>query len=158
MNYTSYNSGVPIIINKLARREYEILSTFTAGLLLTGPEVKSLRLGQASLRGSHVKIIGTEAFLLNAQITPYRFASQKELEPKRTRKLLLKRRELDRLIGASQEKGRTLVPLAFKTGRTIKLEIGIGRGKKQHEKREELKRREQKREVERTIRGRLRGF
>lgn len=146
------------ILNKAAKREYEISSTYVAGVLLTGPEVKSVRLGQASLKGSHVRVMGGEAFLLNAQITPYKFAHLPDYDPKRTRKLLLKKRELDQIASLSQQKGLTVVPLALVAQRTIKLEIGIGRGKKQHEKREALKRKDQKREVERMLRSKMRGF
>lgn len=146
------------ILNKAARREYEISSTYVAGVMLTGPEVKSVRLGQASLKGSHVRVVGGEAFLLNAQITPYKFAHLSDYDPKRTRKLLLNKRELDQIASLSQQKGLTVVPLALVAQRTIKLEIGIGRGKKQHEKREAIKRKDQKREVERMLRSKMRGF
>lgn len=146
------------IKNASAYREFAIGDTVVAGVVLTGPEVKSIRLGQASLKGSHVRIVGGEAFLLNAQITPYKFAQQADYDPKRTRKLLLKKRELNRIAGILQQKGLTLVPLALFAQRTVKLEIGVGRGKKQYEKREELKKKQQKREVERMLKGKLRGF
>ncbi len=137
-----------LIANRKARSEFEIEKTYTAGLVLTGPEVKSLRAKKGSLAGSYVKIIGNEAFLLNAQISPYEYADNREYEPKRTRKLLLKRREIDQLQGYLDQKGRTLVPLSFSlAGRRIKIEVGVGRGLKQHEKREKLK----KRAIERDI-------
>jgi SsrA-binding protein len=138
-----------LLVNKKARHEYEILQSFTAGVVLSGGEVKSLRKKSGSLTGSFVKVIGTEVFLIGAQITPYPFADNREYDPKRTRKLLLKRREIQELQEASQQKGNTLVPLAFETvGRTIKLVFGVGRGLKQFEKREKIKKRDQERELQ----------
>lgn len=139
-----------LIVNRKARFEYEIVNTFTAGLVLTGPEVKSLRGGHGSLTGSFVKIVGDEAYLLNAQISPYAYADNKEYDPKRTRKLLLKRHELTQLQTISQQKGMTLVPLhVFVAGRMLKLEFGVGRGKKTHEKRAQLRERDLAREAAR---------
>ncbi len=148
-----------LVFNKRARHDYTIEDELVAGVVLTGAEVKSLRLGHASLTGSFVKIIGDEAFLLNAQISPYKYADNTEYDPKRTRKLLLKRRELDRVVGQAQQKGRSLVALEFKLiHNRIKLVIGIGRGKKQYEQRETLKRRAQSREIAQQTKASLRGF
>jgi len=148
-----------LVLNKRAKHDYNIESELVAGVVLSGPEVKSLRLGQASLTGSFVKIVGGEAFLINAQISPYKYANNEKYDPKRTRKLLVKRRELDQLIGQAQEKGRSLVPLSFKSiGNRIKLVIGIGRGKKQYEHREQLKRKDQARELANVAKNNLRGF
>lgn len=146
-----------LLQNRKARAEYEVLSEFQAGVQLTGPEVKSLRNKSGSLNGSFVKIVGNEVFLLGAQITPYKFADNREYDPTRTRKLLLKRSEIDKLIEASNTKGRTLVPLAFESvGRHIKLSFAIARGKKQYERRAELKKKAIERDVAREIKQKVR--
>ena len=147
------------ISNKNAKREYEIEKTWQAGIVLTGPEAKSIRLGQASLKGSHVKLIQNEAYLLNAQITPYKYSDQREVDPKRSRKLLLRKSELEQMQGLSEQKNRTLVPLSLESGKhTIKLIVGLGRGLKQYERRELVKKRDLKREVETQVKGKLKGF
>ena len=147
-----YNGNMLLIANRKARSEYAIDKTYTAGMVLTGPEVKSLRAKKGSLSGSYVKIIGNEAFLLNAQINPYDFADNREYEPKRTRKLLLNRREIEQLQSHLEQKGRTLVPLAINlVGRHIKLEVGVGRGLKQHEQRAKLKKRDLERDLAREM-------
>ena len=146
-----------IIANKKAKFEYEITSTIEAGVVLSGPEVKSVRAKSGSLTGSYVKIIGDEAFLLNAQITPYSFADNSEYDPKRTRKLLLHKRELLRLAEVQSQKGISLVPLAFElSGKFIKLKVGVGRGRKIHEKREVVKRRDVEREIRRELKNKVR--
>jgi SsrA-binding protein len=146
-----------LIANKKAGFEYEITSTVEAGVILSGAEVKSLRAKSGSLAGSYVKIIGSEAFLLNAQITPYSYADNSEYDPKRTRKLLLHKRELVKLAEAQDQKGITLVPLSFElSGKFIKLKVGVGRGRKVHEKREVLKRRDVERDIRREIKDKVR--
>src|SRR5258708_11253014 len=100
-----------LLENRKARQEYEFLQQYSSGVVLTGGEVKSLRNKSGSFAGSYIKIIGGEAFLLNAQVTPYKFADQKDLDPKRTRKLLLKKREIQHLAEESMTKGLTLVPI-----------------------------------------------
>ncbi|MEA3272546.1 MAG: SsrA-binding protein SmpB [Patescibacteria group bacterium] len=143
-----------IAINKKALFDYEILEKLEAGLVLTGQEVKSVKNGQINLKGSYVTLKDGEAYLLNAHISPYKKAGiLKDYNPTRSRKLLLHKKELTRLIGKSQEKGLTIIPLKVYTkGRgKIKIEIGIGRGKKKYEKRETIK----KREVEREIRQKM---
>jgi SsrA-binding protein len=141
-----------LLVNKKASHEFEILSEYVAGLVLSGPEVKSLRNKSGSLAGSFVRIIGGQAYLLNAQITPYKFADNTEYDPKRTRKLLLKKRELLELQEITQQKGKTLVPLKVSgLGRMIKLRFGVARGLKQFEKREKVKKRDQDREVDRQV-------
>ncbi len=138
--------------NKKARHEYGIEQEYTAGVVLSGPEVKSLRNKSGSLSGSFVKILGGEAYLVNAQITPYKFADNSEYDPKRNRKLLLKKKELAHLTEKLQEKRWTLVPLRFLTvGKHIKLEIGLGKGLKQFEKREKIKKRDQQRQIQRML-------
>lgn len=146
-----------LLFNKKANFEYEILSKYQAGVVLTGSEVKSLRLKNGSLTGSFVKILSGEAFLLNSQISPYKYADNRDYDPKRTRKLLLKKKELEKLAEESQQKGTTLVPLSFElTHNQIKLNLGLGRGKKQYEKRAKLRERDLKREADRDIKSRMR--
>lgn len=145
-----------LVRNKNAKREYEIIKTFTGGLVLTGPEVKSLRQKKASLKGSFVKVVNGELFLINAQINPYEFASNEEYDPKRSRKVLVSRREIAHMSEATTRKNTTLVPIVIKTvGKLIKLEFGIGRGKKQYEKRADLKKKAIQRDVERETKQRI---
>lgn len=142
-----------LALNKRARYDYEILESFTAGLVLSGQEVKSVKAGQASLKGSYVvfKISRNrpEAYLLNAHIPAYRYASKKEgYEPDSPRKLLLRKREISYLLGKREEKGLTLVPLKLYTERSlVKLEFAVARGKKRFDKRESEKRQEIKRHL-----------
>src|SRR3990170_2073006 len=125
------------IFNKKATYEYTILERFEAGVNLTGAEVKSIKGGHAQLAGSFVRIIGSEAYLVNAQIFPYIYARPEGYDPKRTRKLLLHKAELIRLKSKLEGANLTLVPLSWYTrGPLIKLEVGLARGKKQYEKRE----------------------
>lgn len=135
--------------NKKAKFDYEILDTFEAGIVLSGQEVKSIRNGNISLKGAFVTFHRDEAMLTNAHITKYRFAGQVDgYNPERTRKLLLKSKEIAYLRGKSQEKGLTIVPLSvYNKGRHIKVEIGVGRGKKKYDKRETIKRRELNKEI-----------
>lgn len=141
-----------IVKNRQARHEYEIEQTYTAGIVLSGQETKSLRLGHASLNGSYVRIVDGEAILLNAQITPYAYAQNQDYDPKRTRKLLLKKREILELDTWSKQKKRTLVAVDFRLLRNhIKLTIGIGRGLKSHDKRRKLKERDLQRELQKQF-------
>lgn len=142
-----------VATNRRARFEYEILDTFEAGLVLLGPEVKSLRAGKANLADSYATIRHGEAWLINAHISPYAQASRENPEPRRERKLLLHRSEISRLQGKLVEKGLTLVPLElyFSKGRA-KVRLGLARGKRQHDKREAIRRREQDREIQRVTR------
>jgi SsrA-binding protein len=142
--------------NKKAFHEYFIEERFEAGLALMGWEVKSLRAGRAQLKESYVSVKGGEAFLLGAHISPLTSASTHvTADPVRPRKLLLHREELHKLIGATERKGYTLMPLAlyWKHGR-VKLEIGLAKGKQLHDKRETLKQRESQREAERALKSR----
>lgn len=141
-----------VLVNRQARHEYDIEKTYTAGIVLAGHEVKSLRLGHGSLSGSFVKMLSGEAVLLNAQINQYQYASLKDYDPKRTRKLLLKKRELLELQEWSGNKKRALVPLSIDaTGRYIKLQIGVGRGLKTYDKRKKMKERDQKRDLQKQL-------
>ncbi|OGG27817.1 SsrA-binding protein, partial [Candidatus Gottesmanbacteria bacterium RIFCSPLOWO2_01_FULL_48_11] len=142
------------IINKKALHEYTIQDRFEAGIHLLGMEVKSVKGGHASLEGAFVRIIGAEAYLVNAQIFPYLYARPEAYDPKRTRKLLLHKNELISLKSKVEGSNLTLVPLSWYTkGPLIKLEIGIARGKKQYEKREAKKREDMRRELEVEYRG-----
>lgn len=144
------------ITHQKAYYDYEILSTFEAGVHLIGAEVKSLKGGHASLDGAFVKIVGSEAYLVNAQIFPYVFARPQGYDPKRTRKLLLHKKEILSLQGKIQGANLTLVPLAwYNKGPLVKLEIGLASGKKKYEKREAKKREVMKRELDREFRGKV---
>ncbi len=138
--------------NRKARFDYEILETFEAGMALTGSEVKSIRNKQVQLKDSYVSFIGDEAFLQNAHISEYKASSYNNHAPERLRKLLLHRRELEKIYGALREKGLSCVPLKiyFKNGR-IKLEIALAKGKKQHDKRESIKRKDATRELKQQM-------
>lgn len=139
-----------ISTNKRAFFDYEILEKFEAGIVLSGQEVKSIKTGHISLAGAFVTLKGEEAWLTNASVPPYKMAGKiSDYDPTRPRKLLLHKKELTSLIGKIKQKGLTLVPLRVYTkGSNIKLEFGIGKGKKKYEKRETIK----KREIDRKIR------
>jgi SsrA-binding protein len=141
--------------NKRARHDYEILDTWEAGLVLQGTEVKALREGRANLTDAYGILREGEVYLLNLNIGAYGLGNQFNHEPTRTRKLLLHRREIRRLIGAVERQGLTLVPLElyFRRGRA-KVRIGLARGKQSHDKREDLKRRDADREIARALRSR----
>jgi SsrA-binding protein len=141
--------------NRKARHEYELLDRFEAGLVLTGTEVKSLRSGKASLQEAYVRVENGEAFLVGANIPPYTHAGQENHQPTRRRKLLLSRRELQKLKKGLQEKGLTIVPLhLYFQGAWVKLEIALARGKKHHDKRQSLKSAQDKRDMDRALRRR----
>jgi SsrA-binding protein len=148
-----------ITVNRRAFHDYFIDERFEAGLVLTGSEVKSLRDHRAHLKDAYARFFGDELFLVGAHINPYAPASQFGHDPIRTRKLLLHRREIERLRGKIQERGLTLVPLRlyWSKGRA-KAELGLGRGKKQFDKRASIRERMEHREVERAMAaGRRRG-
>ena len=141
--------------NKRARFDYHILETFEAGLVLTGTEVKSLRDGRANISDSYGIIKDGEAYLLNLHISPYESRGYANHEPDRTRKLLLHRKEIRRLIGAVEREGLTLIPLElyFKNG-VAKVALALGKGKKLHDKRETERQRDAQREIARAVRTR----
>ena len=140
------------ITNKKAYFDYRILETFEAGINLYGSEVKAVRLGRADLTGSFVKIIGSEAYLVNANIFPYQSGQVENYDAQRTRKLLLHKQEIIALKSKTDGANLALVPIAlyFKHG-FLKLEIGLGKGKKQYEKREAIKKRDIKRSLEQEL-------
>ena len=141
--------------NPRARHDYEILHTYEAGLVLQGTEVKALRKGRASIIGAFGRLRKGEVWIEGIQIPPYEQGNIHNHEPLRARKLLLHKQEINRLIGAVEQKGHTLVPLElhFK-GPTVKVVIALGRGKKEHDKRDDLKKREHDREIARVLRRR----
>jgi SsrA-binding protein len=145
--------------NKKARHDYAILDTYEAGVVLTGTEVKSLRLGRASLVDGFATIDDGEIYLRNVHIPEYTHGSWTNHEPRRTRKLLLHRAEILRLIGKTKESGLTLVPLAiyFSEGK-VKVELALARGKKSYDKRQDLARRDADREVRRAMGRRVKGM
>ncbi|MBW4618873.1 MAG: SsrA-binding protein SmpB [Cyanosarcina radialis HA8281-LM2] len=139
--------------NRQARFLYEILETYEAGVELKGTEVKSIRAGRANLRDGYALIRNGEAWLLNVHVSHHSTASQYfNHDPRRTRKLLLHKQEIRKLIGKVEQKGLTLVPLKMylKNG-LVKVTIGLGKGKKLHDKREDLKQKQDKREMERAL-------
>ncbi len=147
--------GSTIALNKKARHDYFIEENFEAGLVLQGWEVKSLRAGRAQIAEAYVVVRGGEIWLVGANITPLNAASTHvHPEPARSRKLLLQRREIDRLIGSVERAGYTMVPLAlyWKAGRA-KLDIGLAKGKKQHDKRATERDRDWQRQKERILKG-----
>ncbi|MEW6440982.1 MAG: SsrA-binding protein SmpB [bacterium] len=149
-------TGIHLVAqNKKARHDYEILSTYEAGLVLTGTEIKSIREGRVQLKDGYGKITNGEAFLHEIHISPYPNAGPFNHEPTRTRKLLLHRREIGKLTGKIQEKGLAFVPLRvyLKDGRA-KVEMALARGKRKYEKRETLKKQDAKRDIERALRNR----
>jgi SsrA-binding protein len=142
-----------LAINKKARFDYEILDKLEAGIVLTGQEVKAVRGGRLNLTGARVAIIGGSAVLVGAQIAKYEHAGNvPDYDPQRTRQLLLKKRELNKLVGRLEEKGLTAVALeAYTKGPFIKVKVGVARGKKEYEKRDAIK----KRDVDREIREKM---
>ena len=150
------SEGIKIIAdNRKARHDYHILDTFEAGIVLKGTEVKSLRAGRANLRDAYAAVENGELFLYNMHISPYTHGNMFNHDPKRTRKLLMHKREIMRLLGQTVEKGNTLVPLRlyFKRGRA-KLELALGKGKKLYDKRDTIARRDEQRRIERALKDR----
>lgn len=139
--------------NKRARYDYELGDRFEAGLVLTGTEVKSLRLGKAHLSDAYARMIEGEVWLLNAHIDPYPFAHYGNHEPERRRKLLLSKKEIKKLYGRMQERGQTLIPLRiyFKKG-WAKVELALAAGRKSYDKRQALKQKTAEREMARALR------
>lgn len=148
------HNGDSIALNRRARFDYQIVQTLEAGLVLTGTEVKSLRLGQANIAGAHASADGDEIFLHGLHIAEYEQAGRHlQHRPLQSRKLLLSRREINKIIGAISKQGMTLVPIKLyfnKRGRA-KLELGLAKGKKQHEKRDTIKQRDWDRQKQRII-------
>ncbi|HIE52486.1 MAG TPA: SsrA-binding protein SmpB [Armatimonadetes bacterium] len=139
-----------IMTNRRARHDYHILETYEAGLVLRGPEVKSLRQGKVNLQDSYARIENGEAWLYNMHISPYEHGNRFNPDPRRPRKLLLHKHEIRRLLGKIQERGLTLVPLQLYFVRGLaKVELGLARGKAAHDKRRAIRERDLRRDVER---------
>ena len=166
MNLTNLNKaikliqkkGTSLIVNKRAKHEYEILERWEAGIVLEGAEVKSIREGKVSFVNSFIRIKNGEAFIYNLHIAPYSAIDQhSSYDPKRERKLLLHKRQIQSLSGILSQKGLTLIPLSiyFKRGKA-KLEIGLARGRRLYDKRRKLKEKAIKEEIERTLKTRSR--
>lgn len=148
------NGKKMICMNRRARFDYDISETLEAGMVLQGTEVKSLRDGRASLKDAYAELLNGEMFLLHAHIDQYEQGNRANHDPERPRKLLMHRREIHRLAGKAQEKGLTLIPtrMYFSKGKA-KVELGLAKGKKLHDKRQDIKRRSAQRDIERAMRG-----
>lgn len=144
--------------NKKAYHDYFIEEKFEAGMVLTGTEVKSLRLGKANLNDAFAQVKSGEAFLNNLHISPYDFGNRANHDPDRARKLLLHRKEIIKLFSKIREQGYTLIPLRlyFKDG-LVKAELGLAKGKKNYDKREDLKRKDHHREIDQAMKSARRG-
>ncbi len=154
------SQGIKIIAeNRKARHDYFIHETVEAGIVLTGTEVKSLRAGKANLKDSYASVDKGEAFLFNMHISPYDQGNMFNHEPLRTRKLLLHKMEISKLIGKTKEKGYTLVPLKlYFTRGKAKVELALATGKKLYDKRDSMAERDAKREMDRVMRDRQKGY
>jgi SsrA-binding protein len=145
-----------VATNRKAYHDYFIEEKFEAGIMLQGTEVKSLREGRVNLQDSYASVKGDEVFLHHCHISPYSHGNIMNHEPLRTRKLLLHRKEIDKLLGKTKQQGLTLIPLRiyFSKRGLAKVELGLAKGKKQHDRRETIKTREASREVERAMKER----
>jgi SsrA-binding protein len=159
MTTSTNKSPIKIVAsNRKARHDYHIEDTFEAGVVLTGSEIKSIRAWQVNLRDSFAMVRNGELWLMNTHIAPYHQASYANHEPRRERKLLMHRREINRLTGKLQEKGLTLVPLQiYLKNSRAKVELGLARGKKLYDKRETLRERDDRRQITRVLGRRLKG-
>lgn len=138
--------------NKKATHEYFILDKYECGLVLTGTEIKSIRAGKVNIEDAYVTIKNSEAFIINMHVSPYSHGNLFNHQETRTRKLLLHKQEIRRLIGKTKEDGHTLIPLKIYLNQGLaKLEIGLAKGKKLHDKRDALKEKDMKRQVEKTL-------
>lgn len=153
------SNGIKVIANnRKARHDYAISDTFEAGMVLTGSEIKSIRAGQVSLQDGFAVVRDDEIWLENTHISTYDQASLSNHEPRRTRKLLMHRREIDRLTGKLREKGLTLVPLKlYLKNNRAKVELGLGRGKRQYDKRSTLKEKDAQKQIDRALGQRQKG-
>ena len=148
-------TGRTLVVNRQARFNYEILEKVEAGISLQGTEVKSIRDGKANIKEAYADVRDGEVWLVGAHISPYSHGNITNHEPLRERKLLLNAIEIHRLQGKVMEKGLTLIPLRlYLKGRLIKLELGVGRGKKLVDKREDIKKKDQEREIQRAMKDR----
>jgi SsrA-binding protein len=147
-----------IASNRKARRDYHILETMEAGIELRGSEVKSLRRGRANLRDSYALVAGGELYLYNMHISPYEKSGPFHPDPRRPRKLLMHKREIKRLLGKTAERGLTLIPLRlYFSGAIAKVELALGRGKREYDRREDIYKRETDRAIQRAVKDRVLG-
>jgi SsrA-binding protein len=149
---TEEGGRLTVARNRKARHEYEVLDTLEAGIVLRGPEVKSIREGKVSFQDSFARVDGGEVWLYSLHISPYEQANRHNVDPVRPRKLLLHRQEIRKLIGKVEEKGLTLIPLEFLFRRGyVKVVLGLARGRKAHDKREKIKQQDLDREARRAV-------
>jgi SsrA-binding protein len=144
---------VTVALNRRARHDFTIDDTFEAGIVLTGTEIKSIRAGKVNLSDAYARVDHNEAWLVGAHIAPFEGGNRYNHEPKRTRKLLLRRSEIDELLGRAKAKGQTIVPLRLyinPKGRA-KIELGLARGKQLHDRRRDIARQDARRDVEREL-------
>ena len=147
-----------VALNRRARHEFTIDETFEAGLVLTGTEIKSVRAGKANISNAYARIEKGEAWLIGADIAPFEQGNRYNHEPKRSRKLLLHRRQIDELLGRAQQKGQTIVPLRLYLNRgKAKIELGLARGKQQHDRRRDIADRDARRDIARALADAQRG-
>ena len=140
--------------NRKARFDYSIIETYKAGLILEGAEVKSIRSGKVNLKDSFGRVENQELWIYGMHISPYQTADKRKIDPSRPRKVLLKKRELMKLIGKAAEKGLTIVPLKiFFDGNWAKVELALAKAKRKYEKRDAIRRKETKKEIERAFKG-----
>ncbi len=143
-----------VATNRRARHEFAILESFECGLVLHGYEVKSIREGRVNISDAYGIVKDGEAFVENMHVTPYSHGDLRVIDPLRTRKLLLRRKQIEYLLGKTKERGLALVPLKlYFKGPRVKLEIGLARGKKLYDKRHDIAERESRRDIERAVRG-----
>jgi len=153
----SMAEGRPLAVNRKARRQFQVLERFEAGIALLGTEVKSIRSGKIQLRDSYVAFRDHEAWLVDAHVSAYSHGNRENHELTRPRRLLLNRREIDRLYGRTRDRGLTVVPLTvYLKNNRIKVEIALAQGRKQHDKRERERERSMEREARNVFRGRRR--
>jgi SsrA-binding protein len=149
---------VTIALNRKARHEFSIDDTFEAGIVLTGSEIKSIRAHKVNLADAYARVENGEAWLIGAHIAPFEQANRNNHEPKRTRKLLLHRRQIDELLGRAKAKGQTIVPLRLYLSRgKAKIELGLARGKQLHDRRRDIADRDAKRDIARELADAQRG-
>jgi len=147
-----------VALNRRARHEFTIDETFEAGLVLTGTEIKSVRAGKVNISNAYARIEKGEAWLIGADIAPFEQGNRYNHEPKRNRKLLLHRRQIDEMLGRAQQKGQTIVPLRLYLNRgKAKIELGLARGKQQHDRRRDIAERDARRDVARALADAQRG-
>jgi SsrA-binding protein len=148
-----------VALNRRARHDFTIDDTFEAGIVLTGTEIKSLRAGKANLSDAYARVERNEAWLIGAHIAPFEQANRYNHEPKRVRKLLLHRSEIDELLGRAKAKGQTIVPLRLyiNTKGKAKIELGLARGKQLHDRRRDIADRDARRDVDRELADAQRG-